>query len=219
VRVVEPLSAEQKVEHPERGDLLHSAVVYSVASVGWGLVSGVSGVVFGILEHSVALTAFGLGASIDSLASVVLVRRFELERREPDRAEVLEHAGLRIVGRLLLAAAVYVIAMAIRTLVSEPGRGSFLVPAIIAGTSAVVLHVLGRRKLSIARGLGSRALRADGVLSLLGSVLSISIVIGFALEAAFGWRWVDAVAALIVAAALLREGFVAITASHPPESA
>ncbi|MFL5767675.1 MAG: cation transporter [Actinomycetota bacterium] len=215
MRTRTPLS----VEHPERGDLLHAAVVYSVASVGWGFVSGVSGVVFGILEHSVALTAFGLGASIDSLASLVLVRRFELERREPHRAEALEHAGLRIVGWLLLAAAVYVIAMAIRTLVSEPQQGRFLVPAIIAGSSAVVLHFLGRKKISIARGLGSRALRADGVLSLLGSILSISIVIGFALEAAFGWRWVDPVAALVVAAALLREGFIAITASHPSGSA
>src|SRR5205814_6349120 len=74
------------VEHPARADLLHAAVVYSVASVGWGLLSGVAGVVFGILAHSVALTAFGLGASIDSLASLVLVRRFELERREPHRA-------------------------------------------------------------------------------------------------------------------------------------
>jgi divalent metal cation (Fe/Co/Zn/Cd) transporter len=215
VRVEQALS----VEHPERGDLLHAAVVYSVASVGWGFVSGVSGVVFGILEHSVALTAFGLGASIDSLASLVLVRRFELERREPHRAEVLEHAGLRIVGLLLVAAAIYVIAIAIRTLVSEPEHGKFLVPAIIAGTSAVVLQLLGRGKVAIARGLGSRALRADGVLSLLGSVLSLSIVIGFALEAAFGWRWVDPVAALVVAAALLREGFIAITASHPSEPA
>jgi divalent metal cation (Fe/Co/Zn/Cd) transporter len=133
---------------------------------------------------------------------------------------VLEHAGLRIVGWLLVAAAIYVIAIAIRTLVSEPEHGRFLVPAIIAGTSAVVLHLSsGGEKIAIARGLGSRALRADGVLSLLGSVLSISIVIGFALEAAFGWRWVDPVAALIVAAALLREGFVAITASHPSEPA
>jgi len=203
------------VEHPERGDLLHAAVVYSIASVAWGCVSGVSGVVFGILEHSVALTAFGLGATIDSLASLVLVRRFELERREPHHAEALEHAGLRVVGWLLVAAAVYVIAVAIRTLVSEPERGSFLVPAVIAGTSAIVLHLLGRKKIAIARGLGSRALRADGVLSLLGSALSVAIVIGFLLDAAFGWRWIDPVAALIVAAALLREGFIAITASHP----
>ena len=209
---------EVSVEHPERGDLLHAAVAYSVASVGWGFVSGVSGVVFGIVEHSVALTAFGLGASIDSLASLVLVRRFELERREPHRAERLEHAGLRIVGWLLVAAAVYVIAMALRTVVAEPERGSFVVPAIIAGTSAVVLHLLGRRTIAISRGLGSRALRADGVLSLLGSALSISIVIGFALEAAFGWRWADPVAALIVAAALLREGLIALTASHPSEA-
>jgi divalent metal cation (Fe/Co/Zn/Cd) transporter len=82
-----------------------------------------------------------------------------------------------------------------------------------------VLFVLGRQKIAIARGLGSRALRADGVLSLLGSMLSVSIVISFALQAAFGWRWVDPVAALIVAAALLREGFIAITASHPSGSA
>jgi divalent metal cation (Fe/Co/Zn/Cd) transporter len=203
------------VEHPERGDLLHTAVLYSIGSVAWGALSGVAAVVVGLLSHYVALTAFGLGASIDSLASAVLVRRFALERREPHRAEALEHAGLRVVGWLLVAAAIYVVADAVRAIADDRSHRSAVGAAIIAGASAVALQFLGRRKLVVARGLGSRALRADAVLSLLGSALSLSILVGISLEAAFGWRWVDPVAALIVAAALLREGWIAVTAAHP----
>jgi divalent metal cation (Fe/Co/Zn/Cd) transporter len=146
---------------------------------------------------------------------MVLVRRFALERREPHRAEKLEHAGLRIVGWLLVAAAVYVIADAVRALLSDSSPGSVIGPTLIAVASAVVLQFLGRRKLGVARGLGSRALRADAVLSLLGSLLALSILAGLALDAAFGWRWLDPVVGLIVAAALLREGWLAITTARP----
>jgi divalent metal cation (Fe/Co/Zn/Cd) transporter len=198
------------VEHPERKDLLHLAVRFSVASVGWGIVSGISGVVAGAASHSVALIAFGLGAIIDSLASGVLVRRFAIERKEPHRAEAVEHAGLRVVGALLLVASVYVVVQAVRSLLADTERGSLVAPVLIAAASALVLHYLGRRKLQISRGLGSRALRADAVLSLLGSVLSASILFSLAMEQAFGWRWIDPVAAILVALVLAREGWIAI---------
>ncbi|MDP9243271.1 MAG: hypothetical protein M3O84_08875, partial [Actinomycetota bacterium] len=77
----------------DRHESLRTAVLYSLASVGWGLLSGLSGVVVGIAGHSVALLAFGLGALLDASASAVLIRRFGLERRDPPRADALERSG------------------------------------------------------------------------------------------------------------------------------
>jgi divalent metal cation (Fe/Co/Zn/Cd) transporter len=198
----------------DRHELLRSAVLYSFASVGWGVLSGICGVFVGIAGHSVALLAFGLGALLDAIASAVLIRRFGLERRDPPRADALERSGLRIVGWLLVGAGIYVIGEAVRSLLSESEPGTVLAPAIITGTSAAVLAGLGRGKLKLSRTLGSRALRADATLSLLGSVLSISILLGLGLEAAFGWRWIDPAAALAVSAVLFREGGLAIRAAR-----
>jgi divalent metal cation (Fe/Co/Zn/Cd) transporter len=205
------------VSHHNRHDLLRSAVLYSIASVGWAVLSGVCGVVVGIAGHSVALLAFGLGALLDAIASAVLIGRFGLERSDPRRADSLERSGLRIVGWLLVVAAIYVIGEAVRSLLSDSEPGTVLVPAIITGASSAILAGLGRGKLKLSRTLGSRALRADAMLSLLGSVLSISILLGLGLEAAFSWKWIDPAAALAVCAVLFREGGLAIRAARTSE--
>jgi divalent metal cation (Fe/Co/Zn/Cd) transporter len=56
-------------------------------------------------------------------------------------------------------------------------------------------------------GLESRALRGDGILSLTGAVLAGITLASLALNDALRWWWSDAVAALVIAAFMLREGW------------
>jgi divalent metal cation (Fe/Co/Zn/Cd) transporter len=67
--------------------------------------------------------------------------------------------------------------------------------------------VLAPAKLGLAGWLESSALRGDGVLSFAGAALAAVTLASLALDAAFGWWWCDAVAALLIAAFMLREGW------------
>jgi divalent metal cation (Fe/Co/Zn/Cd) transporter len=70
----------------------------------------------------------------------------------------------------------------------------------------VVLPVLARVKLRLAKELNSPGLRGDGVLSLAGAVLALATMLSLLLDAALDWWWTDSVAALLIAAMLLVEG-------------
>lgn len=72
----------------------------------------------------------------------------------------------------------------------------------------LVLPVLAKAKLRLAKQLDSSALHGDGVLSLTGAVLAAATLISLLLDSAFDWWWADAVAALLIAGTLLREGWL-----------
>jgi divalent metal cation (Fe/Co/Zn/Cd) transporter len=72
----------------------------------------------------------------------------------------------------------------------------------------LVLPVLARAKLRLAKQLGSSALHGDGMLSLAGAVLAAATLISLLVDSTFGWWWADAVAALLIAGTLLREGWL-----------
>jgi divalent metal cation (Fe/Co/Zn/Cd) transporter len=70
----------------------------------------------------------------------------------------------------------------------------------------LVLPLLGKRKLEVASHLGSPALRGDAVLTLAAGALAAITLCALIANAALGWWWVDALAALVIAAALAFEG-------------
>ena len=74
--------------------------------------------------------------------------------------------------------------------------------------SLVVLPPLAIGKYRVARRIGSGALRADSLLTGVAAVLaSVQPLAVWPLPDAFGFWWADAVAALIVAGLVLREGW------------
>ncbi len=76
----------------------------------------------------------------------------------------------------------------------------------LTGVSLVVMPVLGRRKLRLASGLGSGALRADAYETIACAWLSATTFAGLALNAVFGWWWADPLAALVLVPLITREG-------------
>jgi len=200
----------------ERERDLRRAVIASAITVGWDAIVGVLAIVTALATGTVALLAFGLDAAVDALASVLLIRRFSLEPRDPVGADRLEHLALGLVGSLLALFGALVVASAIGSLIAGHGPEVSGFALGQGAASIVVLPALATWKYRLARRLGSRALRGDSVLTAAGAALAIVALIGLVLDSAFGWWWADSIAALTIAAFLIVEGTRALILRRRP---
>lgn len=190
-----------------RSASLRRALWLSGLSIAWSGVVGSVAVYAALLSGSLSLLGFGADAVIDSLASAALVWRFRVESREPERAARVEHAAERVVGLALVVLALYLAVASVRALLAQahPEGSSAGIALLLA--SLVVLPPLAIAKFRVARTLASGALRADSILTAVAALLAGFSLASLALSDAFGFWWADSIAALIVAAIILREGW------------
>lgn len=189
-----------------RYDQLAQAAAWCALSVAWAAVVGATALLAGIVVASVALIGFGADSIVDGSASAVLVWRLRAERNGASNADAVERRAARLVGVILVVIGVYLAAAAVVALANHSQPEHTAVGVVLTAASVLVLPILARAKLRLARQLGSFALRGDGILSLAGAGLAAATLISLLVEAAFGWWWADAVAALLIASTLLREG-------------
>ena len=187
-------------------DLKH-ALRLSGISIVWSGVAGSIAVYVAMVSGSLSLLGFGADAVIDSIASIVLVWRFRVEAREPERAERVETAAERVVGLALIALALYLAFSAVRALVAQAHPETSLVSLGLLVASVVVLPPLAVAKYRVAARLGSGALRADSILTAVAAILAAISLASLAASQALGLWWADAIAALVVSVIVLREGW------------
>ncbi|NIP66751.1 cation transporter [Candidatus Bathyarchaeota archaeon] len=163
-----------------------------------------------VTAGSVALLAFGLDSLIEIFAGAVLIWRLGREGREREE-EAAERRALRMVGITFFLLVAYILVQSSATFVGwlpEP-RESYVGIALVI-SSALVMTVLFWAKSRIARRLGSRALRAEAVESLICDLQDMTVLLGLGLNALYGWWWADPIAALALIPLLLKEGWDAI---------
>lgn len=185
---------------------LQRAIRLSQATVAWNTVVGGAAVVTAVITGSLSLIGFGINALVDSSVSVLLIRRFIHERQgRHEHAERGEARALRAAGIAFVLIAIYLIVQSARALTAadHPGHSSFALAEALA--SLVVLPFLAVLKYRTARTLGSRALRADSMLTWFGTGLAAVTLVALLLVRGAGWWWSDSVGALLIAAALLSE--------------
>jgi divalent metal cation (Fe/Co/Zn/Cd) transporter len=201
-----------------RGRLLRRAITLSLLSVVLGAVMGITGVVAALTSASLSLLGFGFDAAVDSVASVALVWRFAIEARQPHRAERVERIAEAVLGVVLIVVAAYLALSAVRALLEKARPDSTLIGLALLVVSVVLLTPLAVAKYRTAVALGSRALRADSILTGIAALLATVSLVSLGLSTAFELTWADAVGALIVAAVLVREGITSLRAvrTHLP---
>jgi divalent metal cation (Fe/Co/Zn/Cd) transporter len=196
----------------DRNQLLRRAMLLSVLSIGISAAVGATAVVVATATGSLSLLGFGADAVIDSAASVVLVWRFRTEVREPHRADRIELIAETVIGGVLLLLAAYLAISAVGALITDAHPSASLLRTTLLGVGLVALPPLALAKYRVAQALGSRALRADSILTAVAAVLAVIGVAALALSALFDVNWGDAVGALVVAAIVAREGWAGLRA-------
>ena len=171
-----------------------------------GLEAGV-GLWSGVAASSVALLAFAFDSFIEVFAGLVLILRLGREWKHVEEERAAELRAQRLVGLTFLVLSGYIVVHSSATLLGwlvEPRQS--LVGIVIVVASALVMTLLFWRKKRIATKIGSKALRAEAIESLVCDLQDLTILGGLALNAALGWWWADPAAALALVPLLLKEG-------------
>jgi divalent metal cation (Fe/Co/Zn/Cd) transporter len=138
----------------------------------------------------------------------VLVWRFGAEKAGAINVDVVERRAARLVGGILVVIGVYLAVAGVVALANRSHPEHTAVGVVLTAASVLVLPVLARAKLRLSNQLGSSALHGDGVLSLAAAALAAATLVSLLVESALGWWWADAVAAMLIAATLPREGWL-----------
>lgn len=175
-------------------------------SLAWNFLETFVGFAAGLASGSVALMGFALDSVVESSSAGALIWRLRKERTGDVLPEDIERRTVRVVGVAFFALAVYVGGRAIYDLITEARPEASGVGIALAVVSVIVMPWLARRKRIMAKALDSRSLEADSGQTALCTYISVFLLLGLGLNAAFGWWWADPVAALGIAAFAVKEG-------------
>lgn len=173
-------------------------------TVGYSVLESVVAIASGVVAGSVALVSFGGDSVVESLSAVVIVWQFRATIPE-DR----ERRALRLIGLAFFVLAAYITVDSVRALLTGSRADTSPVGIAIAVASLVVMPILAMAKRQAGHRLGSAAVLADSMQTLVCTWLSGVLLAGLLLTTLFGWSWADPVAALIIAAFAAHEGLEA----------
>ncbi len=194
---------------PDRPALVQRGLRLETLTVVWNSAEAVIGIVAGVAASSIALVGFGLDSVIEVSSGAVLLWRLRADR-DHIRREQAERLALRLVGVSFLALATYVAADAAFSLWRRQAPEESLVGIGLAIASLVAMPLLARAKRRVAAELGSAALHADSQQTQICAYLSVILLTGLALNAAFAWWWADPVAGLLMTPIIVSEGVEAL---------
>ncbi|RKO21637.1 cation transporter [Pseudarthrobacter phenanthrenivorans] len=171
------------------------------ATISYNVIEAVVAVSAGTIASSTALIGFGLDSVIEVSSAAAVAWQFS--GRDP-RAR--EQRALRLIAVAFFALAVFVTVSAVRSLLGAGEAEHSTVGIILAAVSLVVMPFLSLAQRRAGRELGSRSAVADSRQTLLCTYLSGVLLMGLVLNSTLGWSWADPVAALVIAAAAVKEG-------------
>jgi divalent metal cation (Fe/Co/Zn/Cd) transporter len=187
---------------PARRTLLqHRIRLLVAATITYNVVEAAVAITAGTIASSAALIGFGLDSIVEVASAAAVAWQFSAtdhERREK--------AALRVIALSFFALAAYVTFDAAAALLGT-GEAQHSTPGLVlAALSLVIMPFLSYAQRRAGRELGSASAVADSKQTLLCTYLSAVLLVGLALNSAFGWSWADPIAALLIAAVAVKEG-------------
>ena len=178
-------------------------------TVGWNVIEGVVAIVAGLVAGSVSLVGFGADSAIEVIAASALLWRLRQAGSEANAEEhgAAEKRALYVMAATFFLLAGYIAFESVGALLDREGPESSTVGLVLAVISILIMPALAYGKQRTGRELGSEALRADAVETWVCSYLSVALLAGVGLYAAFGWWWADPVGALAMLPIILWQGW------------
>jgi len=194
----------------QRRSLLRRRIrLFVAATIAYNVVEAVVALAAGAAASSGALIGFGLDSIVEVMSAAAVAWQFTGADHE-----ARERAALRVIAVSFFALAAFVSIDSVRSLVVGDTAQASTVGMVLAATSLAVMPALSWAQRRAGRELGSRSAVADSKQTLLCTYLSAVLLVGLALNSAFGWSWADPVAALVIAAVAVREGVEAWRGQH-----
>ena len=200
------------VTHQDAQTALNAASVRAgiqieTLSLVWMIVEAVVAIGAGALARSALLTAFGLDSIVEVVTGGVLLWRLMTEARGASLqgVERAERRAAWITGVGLALLCVYVVVVSVASLVSGNRAESSVVGIVLAVVAVLGMPLLAWRKRVIAERIQSAALRGEAACSITCAYMAAALLVGLALNAAFGWWWADSIAALVLLVWLIPE--------------
>ena len=119
-----------------------------------------------------------------------------------------------VVGFTFFLLAAYIAYEAVGTLLRREAPQTSWIGILLAIASLLVMPLLGLSKRKVALQMGSRALAADALETLICAYLSFTLLLGLGLNALRGWWWADPLSALAMVGYVVKEGWEAIKESR-----
>ncbi len=190
-------------------ELHRRGVRLEVFTITWNVVEAFVAIGAGLLAGSVALVGFGVDSGIEVISAVALLWRLLKAGPEASAEEhgAAEKRALYLVAATFFLLSAYIAYEAAVALLSREGPDGSVVGLVLAAISLLVMPSLAYLKGRTGREMGSDALRADAAETWVCSYLSLALLAGVGLYAAFGWWWADPVGALAMLPVILWQGF------------
>lgn len=195
---------------PTRQEALHRrGVRLEVFTIAWNAVEAFVAIGAGLISGSVALVGFGVDSGVEVISAVALLWRL-LKAGPNATAEetgVAEKRALYLVAATFFLLAAYIAYEAVSALLAREGPDGSTVGLVLSVLSLLIMPALAYFKQRTGREMGSEALQADAVETWVCSYLSLALLAGVGLYAAFGWWWADPAGALAMLPVILWQGW------------
>lgn len=191
---------------------LQIAIILVTATILYNLLEGFIAIIAGYRAESIALVGFGFDSIIEVSASTVMLWRLAIEYQDGDEdiVEKREQFVQRFVGVTFILLALYILFESGRDLWQHQEPEKSFIGIILAVLSIIVMPLLVRGKMRVAKQINSKALEMEAKETLCCFYLSVILLVGLVLNALLGWWWSDPVAALCMLPWLIREGIEGI---------
>ena len=184
---------------PARQALLRRGFALEYVTLSWNVAGIVVLAIAAVAARSVALAGFGLDSLIEIGASTVVI--WELSGTGGER----QRRGLRLIGYAFAALAAYLLVQSSVVLATGFHPRHSLPGMAWTAVTALVMFLLAAGKARTGRALGNPVLRTEGRVTMIDGILAAAVLLGLALNAAFGWWWADPAAGYVLVFYAARE--------------